>query len=103
MLRNIVPAHCYASIYKDDVPVTFGIAVVERGWVGLFDIVTAPEHRRQGLGMDMVQGLLARGQESGAQNAYLQVVQDNGAAIGLYRKLGFERRYDYWYRVKRNT
>jgi ribosomal protein S18 acetylase RimI-like enzyme len=47
-----------------------------------------------------MKALLSWGQEGGAESAYLQVMRDNGPAIRLYEKLGFEEIYPYWYRVK---
>ncbi len=35
----------------------------------------------------------------GAGTAYLQVLETNTAAIGLYRRLGFADSYGYSYRV----
>lgn len=35
-----------------------------------------------------------------AKSAYLQVLQTNEAAKNLYKKLGFEKLYSYWYMKK---
>ena len=80
--------------------VAWGLAVAERGKVGLFDIVTAPEARRQGAARRLVMALLAWGQGQGARDAYLQVVTTNAPAIALYRSLGFVAAYRYHYRVE---
>ena len=78
--------------------VATGLTIVEGDWAGVFDIVTDASVRRRGLGRQLVQGLLASAWELGARQAYLQVNTDNGAARGLYRRFGFEQRYQYWYR-----
>ena len=80
-------------------PVAAGLAVTEGEYVGLFDIVTDPDHRNRGHGAALVTALLASAQASGAKSAYLQVVAENAAAIALYRKLGFTEAYHYWYRI----
>ena len=57
---------------------------VEREVVGLFDIVVHPRRRRRGHGRMLVEGLLGRACEVGAQTAYLQVLDSNAAALRLY-------------------
>jgi ribosomal protein S18 acetylase RimI-like enzyme len=80
--------------------VACGIASRDGDLVGLFDLVTAPQHRRQGFGVALVNGLLAWGAARRASRAYLQVMRANLPAWGLYEKLGFTWVYDYWYRVR---
>lgn len=56
------------------------LSVREGDWVGVFDVVVAPECRRQGLGrrlMEAAQWGLSRG----AKHAYLQVVVGNDAVL----------------------
>jgi ribosomal protein S18 acetylase RimI-like enzyme len=75
-----------------------GLAILEDGCAGLFDIVTADEARRQGHAKTIVASLLREAWELGARHAYLQVQEDNVAARRLYGQFGFEERYLYWYR-----
>lgn len=77
-----------------------GLAVHEDDLVGLFDVVTAPAHRRRGYARALVSGLIGWGARAGARHAYLQVVGSNAAAIALYESLGFRRLYSYWYRAR---
>ena len=76
-----------------------GQFVREDGWVGLYDILTVPAHRGQGLGRALCTSLLARAREQGGRSAYLQVGADNLAARSLYAKLGFVEGYSYHYRT----
>lgn len=76
-----------------------GQFVREDGWVGLYDILTVPAHRGQGLGRVMCTSLLALAREQGGRSAYLQVGADNLAARSLYAKLGFVEGYSYHYRT----
>lgn len=78
--------------------VATGLTLVEADCAGLFDIVTRPDARRRGYARRVVAGLLQAAWELGARHAYLQVQEDNGPARALYRQLGFEERYLYWYR-----
>ncbi len=100
ILAHIQPRTCFATFVQDGQAVATGMAVLERGIVGLFDIVTDVEHRRKGYSTRLVSHLLAWARDNGAQQAYLQVVAENQPAVWMYNKLGFKETYHYWYRVK---
>ncbi|WP_418907080.1 ribosomal protein S18-alanine N-acetyltransferase [Glutamicibacter endophyticus] len=53
-------------------------------------IGVAPAAQGQGLGRKLMQTLIARAQERGAEQVMLEVRVDNPVAIGLYASLGFE-------------
>jgi len=76
-----------------------GMAVLTGDALGLFGIATAMDRRQQGHATAMLQMLLDCASARGARYAYLQVEASNTGAIKLYRKLGFEALYSYWYRV----
>ena len=99
ILKSISGDCGFAVLYADGNPVACGLAVVERELVGLFDIVTHPEHRNQGRATVMVCELMRWAIEQGARRAYLQMVADNAPAAALYRNLGFNEVYRYWYRI----
>lgn len=92
-----------ARAVVDDRIVGCGLGLMEKDWVGLFDIVVDADSRRKGIATEIVNSLLDRSAESGAQRAYLQVVTTNHAAIALYERLGFRELYRYWYRVNNGT
>lgn len=94
-----LPMRC-AAVLDGDKIVSCGMAVVQGPWVGLFDIVTHPDCRRQNLATSVIESLLAWSISAGATRAYLQVMLDNTPALTLYRKLGFVESYQYCYRVK---
>jgi ribosomal protein S18 acetylase RimI-like enzyme len=100
ILSLIVPRHCYASIQQQGEIIACGLAVVQEGFVGFYEIVTDLRFRRQGYGESIMQALMHWGQRAGAQTAYLQVMKNNPPALRLYAKLGFSELYPYWYRVK---
>jgi GNAT superfamily N-acetyltransferase len=103
ILRNILPECCFVTLRVDNQPVACGLGVVERTWIGLFDIVTATSVRGRGYGTQLLEAILAWGKEMGAEMAYLQVMDDNLPARRLYDKLGFSEIYPYWYRVAPRT
>jgi GNAT superfamily N-acetyltransferase len=79
--------------------VSCALGVLEGEFFGLFDVVTAPEHRNKGHGAALLTTMLNWAQENGARHAYLGVVELNSPARRLYDKLGFREAYRYWYRV----
>ncbi len=100
MLSRIPATPAFATMSIDGEVVAVGLGVADKGYIGLFDIVVAAQRRGQGLGYQLVTGLLAWGQAQGAHTAYLQVVESNITAQNLYGKIGFHEAYRYWYRVK---
>jgi len=100
LLEKIGPPHCFASLVVEDRTVAVGLAVCERGYVGLFDIVVEDAARNRGIGRRVCASLLGWGQRQGGTTAYLAVLADNGPALRLYGRLGFEEIYTYWYRHK---
>lgn len=77
-----------------------GLGVFEEDTLGLYDIHVNRGHRRKGLGTAICRALMEEGFQSGAKSAHLQVLASNLEALSLYRSLGFQEIYLYWYRVK---
>jgi ribosomal protein S18 acetylase RimI-like enzyme len=100
MLAAIRPQALFATLNDDGRACGYGLAVVERGRVGLFDILVEERVRGRGLGRRLVQAMLGAGARAGAKGAYLQVLEANEVAIGLYGSLGFAKRYGYAYQVR---
>jgi len=98
ILGAIIPLNCFLTLEQDGETVACGRAVVDEGYVGLYDLVVRKKWRRGGLGTGLALALLDWGRRKGAGKAYLQVMTDNESALELYRKLGFEEIYRYWYR-----
>ena len=99
ILRAILPDKCYASLSVDGQIIGCGLGVIQAGYLGLFDIVIDANQRRQGYGERLMMALLAWGVQQGAHTAYLQVMCDNEPALRLYKELGFEEGYQYWYKT----
>jgi N-acetylglutamate synthase len=77
--------------------VASGVAAYADDWVGFRGIEVDPAHRRQGLGLVVMDALLEWGAERGATTAYLQVLGDNHGAIALYEGIGFSTHHAYRY------
>lgn len=100
MMEQSPLSKCFAVLYDNGIPVASGLAVIEDGWVGLYDIVTDPGNRNRGFGEQLVLHLLQWGRREGATEGYLLVVKNNAPANRLYDKIGFEQQYEYWYRIQ---
>ena len=99
ILSAIVPAMCPVLIQEAGSPVAAGLGVLERGVVGIFDLLTDERYRRKGYASRIMSTILRWAADRGAHGAYLQVMSDNLPALALYTKWGFAHCYPYWYRV----
>ncbi len=84
---------------RDDEPIAVGLGVRTGTLVGIFNVATIPDARRQGLATAITKGLVGWASAQGATHAYLQVEADNSAALALYDQLGFATTLQYLYRV----
>lgn len=99
-ILSAIPVPClYAGLALEGTLVAVAMAVVDRGWVGLYKVATHPDHRGRGLARRVLLAVLAEARALGATKAYLQVAAENGPALGLYRGMGFREAYGYVYRV----
>jgi GNAT superfamily N-acetyltransferase len=89
----------FASCETEGRAVAFGLAVLEGGMIGLFDIVTLPAERGRGFGRAVTGALLEWGRRAGATGSYIQVRSVNAAARSLYASLGYGEAYAYHYRM----
>jgi ribosomal protein S18 acetylase RimI-like enzyme len=99
IVRLIRQPAAFATLSLDSEDAAWGLAVAERGYVGLYDIVVSPDLRGIGLGRRVVASLMAWGCGEGAHTAYLQVREENEIARSLYVALGFGTAYRYTHRV----
>jgi len=101
IMKQIRLQKCLISLKRDHQTIGVGLGILEDGFIGLFDIVVDKNYRNSGLGYLIVENILRWGRNNGAEKAYLQVLNDNSPAISLYKKMGFNEVYQYWYRMKR--
>ncbi len=70
---------------------------IEEGYSLLHNVVVTSDLRGLGLGKKLCQAAILKSKEAGASYIYLQVMQNNPIAMNLYKKLGFEKQYTYYY------
>lgn len=89
-----------ASIRENGKIIAHGLGIFEEDTLGLYDIHVNREHRRKGLGTAICSSLMEEGFRHGIRSIHLQVLASSLEALSLYRSLGFQEIYLYWYRVK---
>jgi len=103
MLSTMHTKSGFISLYENEQVVAVGLGVIERGYIGLYNIVTDAERRKQGFGEQMILNLLQWGKDNGATHSFLLVLLNNIPALRLYEKLGFRELYPFWFRVKSSS
>jgi ribosomal protein S18 acetylase RimI-like enzyme len=104
MMQHILACNAasndYMAIEDNGIMVACGLGVRQQGLYAIFCIRTAQSHRRRGYATALICSMLQRAKTSGASHAWLQVLESNIPAIGLYRSLHFSTSYRYWYRIR---
>ncbi len=79
-------------------PAATAVGVDHGGWLGIFNVATHPQARRQGLATALTAQLCRWGEQRGLSGAYLQVATNNAGARRVYERSGFTTLYRYFYR-----
>ncbi|ASG21279.1 GNAT family N-acetyltransferase [Nitrospirillum viridazoti] len=98
LLDAIAVPTLYLSAWDGDRYAGSALGVADRGWLGVYKVLVAPEQRGRGLSRRLMTRLLAAGEAAGAARAYLQVGGANQPALATYARLGFQTVYRYQYR-----
>lgn len=85
----------FAEVYGDHELLGTARGVVTGEWLGISLVGVAPHARRTGLARRMTHALVRWARELGATRAYLQVEEENTAAVALYAGLGFTTHHRY--------
>ena len=93
------PFQAFASIRRDGGTVAIGRVAVAAGWGGLSAVAVHPGHRRAGLATAIGAALAEAAARQGAARLYLQVEENNAAAMALYTSCGFTGHHRYHYRI----
>lgn len=75
-----------------------GFGVIVDDLLGVFEMAVRPDQQRRGHATEMMSALHSFGYREGAEQAYLQVVEDSDVAVSVYRSVGYEVSHRYWYR-----
>jgi GNAT superfamily N-acetyltransferase len=97
MVAKVLVDTIYCTVLYKGKPAACSSAAIENGYMLLQNVIVSSELRGHGLGKKVCSAILKKAYEAGAQHSYLQVVQTNTVAVNLYKKLGFEKLYSYWY------
>ena len=97
MLSKVMIDTAYAILYFEGEPVACASIAVERGYALLHNVIVTSAMRGKGLGEALCRAMISKAKEMGAEHVFLQVVQTNQVAMNLYKKLGFQKDYTYWY------
>ena len=97
MISKVLVDTIYCTLLYDGKPAACSSVAIENGYALLQNVIVSAELRGHGLGKIVCSAILKKAQELGALHSYLQVVQTNAVAVNLYKKLGFEKLYSYWY------
>ena len=100
MIGKILVDTIYCILLYDGKPAACSSVAIENGYALLQNVIVSSELRGHGLGKKVCSAILEKARETGAQYAYLQVVQTNEGAYKLYDGLGFKKVYAYRYLKK---
>jgi ribosomal protein S18 acetylase RimI-like enzyme len=102
LLNSPVPYRGFLLMRHDE-PVVGGQFALEGEIAGLYDVFTTPKARGHGLASALCQAVMVYAASGGARVGYLQVEHDNAPARAIYRRLGFQDAYSYFYRADRDS
>lgn len=94
--RSALPQR-FAVIMRDGQACAYGYSTLQGNILNLNDLWVRPDLRGQGIGAQLIHGLMRRGREDGAAIASITVNESNAGARRLYARLGFVQRYRYSY------
>ncbi len=80
-----------AGATEPGLPVGFIIGMTAADTSEIYSIGVPPEHRGQGIARDLLLAAIKACGSAGAETMFLEVAADNDPAVGLYRRVGFDR------------
>lgn len=95
------PKAVFASIRQDGKVAAVGRGSMTGHWLGIDGVRVHPEYRRRGLATAVLQGLARWSGAQGGRRTYLEVLEDNTAAVSTYLSLGYAEAYRFRYLTSR--
>ena len=80
----------FALLAEDEAPLGFILARAVADEAEILTLAVAPRVRRQGVGRTLVEAAAAEASHRGARTLFLEVAEDNPAAIALYEATDFQ-------------
>jgi ribosomal-protein-alanine N-acetyltransferase len=80
----------FGILAEDETPLGFILARAVAGEAEILTLAVAPQARRQGVGRTLVEAAAAEASRRGAHTLFLEVAEDNPAAIALYEATDFQ-------------
>ena len=94
---NVSIEKVYIKIMQEGHVAAVASLAIEDGYSLLHNVVVNPALRGMGLGKKLCWAAISKSKGMEADYSYLQVIETNEVALNLYKKLGYEKLYTYWY------
>lgn len=98
VLTNAI-APTFASVRDSTGLLGVARGIVDEGWLGATAVTVTEPARRRGIGSHLMRGLAEWAAGLGGSQVYLQVAEENVAAIAMYDRIGFRTHHRYHYRI----
>lgn len=93
----------YAQVFFGEKTIAIGRIATYGSWSLATRVFVDPDFRGRGVGTYLMSALASAARGEGATKIGLQVDAENGAALSLYKSLGYRFHHPYTYRVLENV
>jgi N-acetylglutamate synthase len=97
VLERVSRPRTFALLREEGRVIATALGTSSPGWLGLSCLGVREDARRRGVARAMLGALASWGRSFGAERLWLEVEDDNDAALLLYRRLGLVRVGGYSY------
>ena len=100
VISRIAASAAFARVTRDGRAAGMGLFAADAGWAGVFAMATRADLRGRGIAAGVLGAGARWAARQGASRMYLQVEEDNHAALAVYARAGFSPSHAYHYRVE---